>query len=126
MNHLRIKRQIEVPSMNVWSQTAHFSYLHVERNQEQDEESFKFVPGSWNKVKERRKWKETFWATAQDENEARKLIETYFKQKVEESQKLREFTSSLKKDFQLTERKALGIRPTIHSKLISSNTKVIS
>ncbi len=117
---LRIKKNIENHLMHVWSQTVCFSFLHIERSQKQDEESFKFVLGSWNWIKEIRSWKEKFWVTAQNEDEARTLIEKYYNQKLCESKNIK---SKLNKDFQLTKKKALGIQLSIHSKLVSSKTK---
>ena len=123
--NLRIKKNIEIPSMRVWSQTAHFSFLYVERSQNQDEENYKFIPGFWNWIKERRFWKEKFWITTQDENKARILVEDYLTQKVNKLKSLKNFKFKLKKDFQLTEKRALGICPTIHSKPISVQTKCL-
>lgn len=85
-------------SFPIWTQSADFTYTHVE-----DENST------------RREWTETFHAAAFSEEKARSLIKQLYDKKVEENQALTDFESSLNDDFSETDRKKTSMKPKVYS-----------
>lgn len=85
---MKIKREIIIKDLSIWTNEVIFSFISVNDNKE-----------------EKRKWKEKFWMTAENDQEAECLFNKLLEKKKEEFGHFKDFTFKILDKFKKIDEK---------------------